>query len=72
LEAVVSKEYPQIDAMKKMLFSTRAIGAMMTGSGPTVFGLFPGERVATKAYAKLEGSASRRGWSLFKAHSITT
>ena len=71
LEAVVSKEYPQIDVMKKMLFSAGALGALMTGSGPTVFGLFPGERIAAKGYAKLEGLASRRGWAIFKAHSVT-
>jgi 4-diphosphocytidyl-2-C-methyl-D-erythritol kinase len=70
LEAVVSKEYPQIDVMKKMLFSAGGMGALMTGSGPTVFGLFPGERIATKAYEKIEGLASRRGWAIFKAHSI--
>ena len=72
LEAVVLKEYPQIDVMKKMLFSAGALNALMTGSGPTVFGLFPGERIATKAYEKIEGLASRRGWAVFKAHSITT
>ena len=71
LEAVVSKEYPQIDVMKKMLFAAGAVGALMTGSGPTVFGLFPGERVATKAYEKIERLASRRGWAALKAHSVT-
>ena len=70
LEAVVSKEYSQIDVMKKMLFSAGTMGALMTGSGPTVFGLFSGERIATKAYEKIKGLASKRGWSVFKAHSI--
>jgi 4-diphosphocytidyl-2-C-methyl-D-erythritol kinase len=70
LEAVVSKEYPQIDVMKEMLFSAGAMGALMTGSGPTVFGLFEDERIATKAYEKLKKLTSRRGWAVFKAHSI--
>ena len=70
LEAVVSKEYPQIDVMKKMLFSAGAMGALMTGSGPTVFGLFREERIATKAYEKIERLVSRRGWAVFKTHSI--
>ena len=70
LEAVVSKEYPQIDVMKKMLFSAGATGALMTGSGPTVFGLFTEERIARKAYEKIKRLASRRGWAFFKAHSI--
>jgi len=71
LEAVVSKEYPQIDAMKEMLLSAGATGALMTGSGPTVFGLFREEAGATKAYEKIERLASKRGWAVFKAHSIT-
>jgi len=71
LEAVVSKEYPQIDVMKRMLFSAGAMGALMTGSGPTVFGLFAEERIATEAYEKITGLASRRGWAVFKAHSVT-
>ncbi len=70
LEAVVSEEYPQIDAMKKMLLSAGATGALMTGSGPTVFGLFPEEGTATKAYEKIERLASKRGWTVFKAYSI--
>jgi len=71
LEAVVSKKYPQIDVMKKMLLSAGALGALMTGSGPTVFGLFPEERVAAKAYEKIEKSVSKRGWAVFRTHGIT-
>ncbi len=72
LEGVVSEEYPEIDAMKKMLLSAGATGALMTGSGPTVFGIFPEERMATRAYGKIERLTSRRGWTVFKAHSLTT
>jgi len=70
LEAVVSKEYPQVDVMKKMLFSAGAMGALMTGSGPTVFGLFPEATIATRAYKEIEKLASKKGWAVFKAHSI--
>jgi 4-diphosphocytidyl-2-C-methyl-D-erythritol kinase len=70
LEAVVLREYPQIEVMKKMLFSAGAMGALMTGSGPTVFGLFREERIARKAYEKIKRLASRRGWAVLKAHSI--
>ena len=72
LEAVVSKKYSQIGLMKKTLFSAGALGALMTGSGPTVFGLFPEKRSATAAYEKIRKLIGRRGWVLFKAHSITT
>ncbi|MGZ3558461.1 MAG: 4-(cytidine 5'-diphospho)-2-C-methyl-D-erythritol kinase, partial [Thermodesulfobacteriota bacterium] len=48
-----------------------AMGAMMTGSGPTVFGFFREERIATKAYEKIERLTSKKGWAVLKAHSIS-
>jgi len=71
LEAVVSKKYPQIGVMGKILFSTGVLGALMTGSGPTVFGLFKDEKSAAGAYEKIKKMVARRGWSVFKTHSIT-
>jgi 4-diphosphocytidyl-2-C-methyl-D-erythritol kinase len=71
LEAVVSKKYPQIGIMKKTLLSAGALGAMMTGSGPTVFGLFPEAESAARAYEKIGKMVGRKGWGVFKAHSIT-
>ena len=72
LEEVVSKKYPQIDVMKKILFSAGALGSLMTGSGPTVFGIFPEEKSATGAYERVKKLVRGRGWIVFKAHSITT
>jgi 4-diphosphocytidyl-2-C-methyl-D-erythritol kinase len=72
LEAVVSKKYPQIDLMKNTLFSAGALGALMTGSGPTVFGLFQDKGSATAAYEKIRRLIGRRGWVVFTAHSIET
>ena len=40
LEGVVSRKYPEIEVMKQMLLSSGALGTLMTGSGPTVFGVF--------------------------------
>lgn len=71
LEEVVSKKYPQIDIMKKILFSAGAMGTLMTGSGPAVFGIFPGQKGATEAYGRVEALVKRRGWTVFRAHSIT-
>lgn len=70
LEAVVSNKYPQIEAMKKVLCSAGALGALMTGSGPTVFGVFEDEASALKAYKKVKDSIRPKGWAVFKAHSI--
>jgi 4-diphosphocytidyl-2-C-methyl-D-erythritol kinase len=70
LEEVVSRKYPQIGTMKKILFSVGTLGALMTGSGPTVFGLFKDEKSSTRAYEKIKAMVVRRGWIVFKAHSI--
>jgi 4-diphosphocytidyl-2-C-methyl-D-erythritol kinase len=45
LEAVTASKYPVINFLKKQLLKNGALGALMSGSGPTVFGLFsdPGE-----------------------------
>jgi 4-diphosphocytidyl-2-C-methyl-D-erythritol kinase len=71
LEKVVSKRYPQISFMKELLLSVGALGALMTGSGPTVFGVFPEAESAAKGYEKIRKSVGREGWVVFKAHGIT-
>ena len=50
LETVTIPNYPVIDEIKKHMLSNGAVGAMMSGSGPTVFGLFDDEDTAKKAY----------------------
>jgi 4-diphosphocytidyl-2-C-methyl-D-erythritol kinase len=70
LEEVVSRKYPQIGIMKEILISVGTLGALMTGSGPTVFGLFKDEKSSTRAYKKIKATVARRGWIVFKAHSI--
>jgi len=72
LEGVVSHKYPQIEEMKKMLLSAGALGALMTGSGPTVLGVFSGKREAEKAFKKLEHKVRRRGWIILETHSLPT
>ena len=41
LEAVTAAKYPQIDEIKGMLGDLGAARVLMSGSGPTVFGVFP-------------------------------
>ena len=72
LEEVVSEKYPQISIMKKILLSAGALGSLMTGSGPTVFGLFPEGKSAAGAYEKIRKLVGRKGWVVFNTHSITT
>lgn len=71
LEEVVSRKYLQVGIMKKILFSVGALGSLMTGSGPTVFGLFKDDQSATGAYEKIKKLVAGREWVAFKAHSMT-
>lgn len=61
LEHVTIPLYPIIDSIKKDMLSHGAINAMMSGSGPTVFGIFPNERTALncQAYLKFKKEAKQ-------------
>ena len=49
LEAVTVKRYPQIGEIKETMKQAGAAAALMSGSGPTVFGLFLSEKTATNS-----------------------
>jgi 4-diphosphocytidyl-2-C-methyl-D-erythritol kinase len=70
LEQTVLHEYPQVKAMKDCLISAGALGALMTGSGPTVFGVFAEGEGAREAYAKIKKMVRGTGWIVFLAHSV--
>ena len=55
LELVTEREYPVISEIKKFMKDHGALNAMMSGSGPTVFGLFDDNEAAKSAYYKLLG-----------------
>lgn len=57
LERVSVTKYPEIDEIKEELKQLGAMGAMMSGSGPSVFGIFADRITAEKAAA---GLAERR------------
>ena len=48
LESVTEKEYPVISQIKRTMLDCGAMGSIMSGSGPTVFGLFEDEGCAVK------------------------
>lgn len=50
LETVTIPAYPVIKSIKETLLELGADNALMSGSGPTVFGLFPNEKLAQTAY----------------------
>ncbi len=53
LETVTIPAHPVIRELKEEMRNLGAAGAMMSGSGPTVFGLFDDEMRARKAYVKM-------------------
>ncbi len=55
LEPVAAAAYPEVSAIKARLEQLGAERALMSGSGPTVFGVFPGEDEARNAARQLEG-----------------
>jgi 4-diphosphocytidyl-2-C-methyl-D-erythritol kinase len=60
LEAVTVPAYPVIRELKAKMMEGGAIGAMMSGSGPTVFGLFDYERAARAVCDKIRQEGSCR------------
>lgn len=66
LETVVCNKYPDLVGIKKKLVSFGAIGALVSGSGSSVFGLFLQPELAHEAAAKLK----KKGWQIFLAKTI--
>lgn len=58
LETVTVKEYPVIQKIKEQMLADGAIGSLMSGSGPTVFGLFTDRQKAQSAYENLRFGAA--------------
>ena len=50
LESVTLKVHPEIAQIKDSMLSQGALNALMSGSGPTVFGLFTDQAAAEKAF----------------------
>lgn len=57
LETVTEKEYPIITSIKENMLEQGAICSLMSGSGPTVFGIFDNIKTAEKAFYEFKISA---------------
>lgn len=57
LEDVTIPMHPVIDEIKKEMLACGALNAMMSGSGPTVFGLFENKTQARKAQERIRKKA---------------
>jgi len=69
LEEVVIGKHPEIQELKRDLLRNGAFGALMSGSGPTVFGVFSSERVAERAFGVLKKRLDKR-FSVFLTHGL--
>ena len=67
LEKVTLRHHPVLGHLKTLLLENGARGALMSGSGPTVFGIFADEESALLAENNLR---HRNRWSVFGAHSL--
>ena len=56
LETVTIPNYPVIAQIKEQMLKSGAKASMMSGSGPTVFGLFGDEETARRARAEMKAS----------------
>ncbi len=54
LENVTVKKYPVINDLKNRMRELGALNSMMSGSGPTVFGIFVNERLAREAFEQMK------------------
>ena len=58
-----------MEEIKQEMLSAGALGAMMSGSGPTVFGLFEDNRKAIKAQERIRKKALGRQVYIASVHS---
>ena len=61
LELVTGERYPAISRIEQVMRDYGALGAMMSGSGPTVFGLLPIQGQPRQPM-RICGSARHRSW----------
>lgn len=54
LESVTIPNYPEIETLKETMKQAGALNAMMSGSGPTVFGLFEDTKSAKRAFTAVK------------------
>jgi 4-diphosphocytidyl-2-C-methyl-D-erythritol kinase len=64
LESVTARAFPVVKGIKRLLLAHGAAGAMMSGSGSTVFGLFADRSRAVSASTALGNNQQNQNWTL--------
>jgi 4-diphosphocytidyl-2-C-methyl-D-erythritol kinase len=62
LEGVTIPRHPRIALLKERLVQEGALGALMSGSGSSVFGIFAAEKGARKAFRRLRKEEGVRAY----------
>ena len=70
LEKVTIEEYPVIEEIKDVMKAEGALNAMMSGSGPTVFGIFDDKNLARKAAAAIKKKGLAKQAYVANVHNI--
>ncbi len=70
LEGVTVEQYPVIDQIKCAMQEAGALNAMMSGSGPTVFGIFTDRNTAREARQKLRDMQIAKQIYLANVHNV--
>ena len=70
LEEVTVPMHPVIDQIKKEMKEAGALNAMMSGSGPTVFGLFESRAAARRAQSRIREKSLARQAYVTSIHSV--
>ena len=70
LEKVTVTEYPVIEEIKNSMLRSGAMEAMMSGSGPTVFGIFEDKRSARKGAERIKSRNLARQVYIAGVHNV--
>jgi 4-diphosphocytidyl-2-C-methyl-D-erythritol kinase len=70
LEKVTMRVHPALVQIKTLLLESGAGGALMSGSGPTVFGVFGNEESSLRAETYVRQANRENRWSVLRAHSL--
>ena len=70
LEAVTLRKHYEIQELKDALLALDATGALMSGSGPTVFGVFLNKGKAKKAFEQIKKDRRFKDMAVFIAQGL--
>ena len=70
LESVTAVKHPEIEAIKQTMILEGALGALMSGSGPTVFGIFDDKEKGKQAREILKQGTLARQVYLVRPYNI--